>query len=52
MRTFSENVFKPDGSAAFPTWSVGWIGVLEKEMERFNDFHKQWYLSDVAVLPR
>jgi hypothetical protein len=52
MRTFSENVFKPDGSSAYPTWTGGLIGVMGKELEQFNDFHKQWYLSDVAVLPR
>jgi hypothetical protein len=52
MRTFSENVLKPDGSTAYPTWTGGLIGVLGKEMEQFNDFHKEWYLSDLAALPR
>jgi|SRR5580658_10607152 hypothetical protein len=52
MRTFSENVLKPDGSTAYPTWTGGLIGVVGKEMEQFNDFHKEWYLSDLAALPR
>ena len=51
MRTFSENVFKRNGSPAYPTWTGGLIGVLGKDMEQFNDFHKQWYLSDLAALP-
>jgi hypothetical protein len=50
MRTFAENVLKPDGSTAYATWSGGLLGVLGKELEQFNDFHKQWYLSDLAAL--
>jgi hypothetical protein len=41
MRTFPENVYKLDGSPAFGTWTGGWLGVLGKQMEDFNEFHKQ-----------
>jgi hypothetical protein len=47
MRTFSENVFKLDGTAAFGTWTGGLLGVVGKQMEDFNDFHKQWYITDL-----
>lgn len=50
MRTFSENVLKPDGSSAYPTWTGGLLGVLGKELEQFNEFHRQWYLSDLTAL--
>jgi hypothetical protein len=49
MRTFSENVLQPDGSHAFPTWTGGLLGVVGKQMEQFNDFHKQWYVGDLAA---
>ena len=50
MRTFPENVYKLDGTAAFGTWTGGWLGVMGKQMEDFNDFHKQWYVNDLAML--
>lgn len=48
MRTFSENVHKLDGTAAFGSWTGGWLGVVGKQMEDFNEFHKQWYIADLA----
>lgn len=48
MRTFPENVYKLDGTAAFGTWTGGWLGVIGKQMEDFNEFHKQWYIADIA----
>jgi len=45
MRTFPENVYEIGGYPAFNTWSGGWLGVLEKQMEDFNDFHKRWYMD-------
>lgn len=48
MRTFPENVHKLDGTAAFDTWTGGWLGVVGKQMEDFNEFHKQWYIADMA----
>lgn len=38
-----QNVKRPDGTEAFPTWTGGWLGVATKQMQDFNDFHDQWY---------
>jgi len=48
MRTFPENVYNLDGTAAFGTWTGGLLGVVGKEMEDLNEFHKQWYLAEMA----
>jgi hypothetical protein len=48
MRTFSENVFKLDGTAAYPKWTGGLLGVLSKELGQFNEFHKAWYIEDLG----
>jgi hypothetical protein len=49
MRTFTENVFRMDGSRAYPTWTGGLIGVVAKQTEQFGDFHKEWYLNDLLT---
>ncbi|HXA63813.1 MAG TPA: hypothetical protein VNV82_01610 [Bryobacteraceae bacterium] len=46
LRTFPENLLRPDGSHAYPTWTGGWLGVAGKQTEDFNDFHRQWWLND------
>lgn len=46
MRTFPENLLKSDGSKAYEEWTGGLLGVMGKQMEDFNDFHKKWYLED------
>jgi len=48
IRTFPKNLINLDGSMAYPEWTGGWLGVAEKQMEDFNDFHKKWYLEDIA----
>ncbi len=48
MRTLPENLYRPDGSAAFGTWTGGLLGVLGKQMEDFTEFHKQWYINELA----
>lgn len=48
MRTFPENVYTLDGSAAFGTWTGGLLGVVGKQMEDFNEFHKRWYLAEMS----
>jgi hypothetical protein len=49
IRTFPEHLTKLDGSAAYPTWTGGWLGVSGKQMEDFNDFHRQWWLDAAAT---
>lgn len=51
MRTFPENVYNLAGTAAFETWTGGMLGVLGKQMEDFNEFHKQWYIADLSSIP-
>jgi hypothetical protein len=50
LRTLPENVYQLDGSPAFSTWRGGLIGVLGKQMEDLNEFHRHWYLTDFASL--
>ena len=49
IRTFAEKLKRPDGSRAFPAWEGGWLGVMAKQSEDFNEFHSQWYLNDEAA---
>ena len=51
MRTFPEHLVRPDGSRAFEQWTGGWLGVLNEQLEDFGEFHKQWYVDDLATLP-
>lgn len=53
IRTFPEHLTKLDGSAAYPTWTGGWLGVSAKQMQDFNAFHRAWWLdSSAAALGR
>ena len=47
IRTFPENVYRPDGQRAFSSWSGGLIGVVGKQMQDFNEFCKEWYINDM-----
>ena len=47
IRTFPEHLLFPDGKRAYSSWTGGLIGVAQKQMEDFNDFHKKWYLNDL-----
>ncbi|MFW6172731.1 MAG: hypothetical protein ACOC5T_03205, partial [Elusimicrobiota bacterium] len=48
MRTFPENLKKPNGENAYSKWEGGLLGVTSKQMEDFSDFHKQWYLEQLS----
>lgn len=48
MRTFPENVYLLDGTAAFGTWSGGLFGVLKEQLNDFGEFHKQWYINELV----
>ena len=48
IRTFPENLYMPDGSKAFGSWTGGLLGVFSKQMEDFNNFNEQWFISDYA----
>jgi len=46
IRTFPENLYLSDGTGAYQQWSGGWLGVMNKQMEDFNDACKKWFLED------
>lgn len=50
MRTFPENVYRPDGTQAFGSWTGGILGVLGKQMNDFNEFHQEWYITDMVSM--
>ncbi len=47
VRTFPEHLTKPDGSRAYDVWTGGLLGVLGKQMDDQNDFHRKWYIDDM-----
>lgn len=48
LRNLPKNVYNLDGTSAFSTWTGGLLGVLGKQMEDLSEFHKQWYINDLA----
>lgn len=48
MRTFPEHILNIQGQSIYSEWTGGLLGVLNKQMEDFNDFHKKWYLDDLS----
>ena len=48
MRTFPENILEMTGQNAYSVWTGGLLGVLNKQMEDFNDFNKKWYLNELS----
>jgi hypothetical protein len=47
MRTFPENLKNPDNSKPYSEWTGGLLGVSQKQIEDFNDFHDKWYFNDL-----
>jgi hypothetical protein len=48
LRTLPENLYKPDGSPAFGTWTGGILGVLGRQMEDFTTWHRTWYIDELT----
>lgn len=48
MRTFPEHVLDMQGQPVYSEWTGGLLGVLNKQMEDFNDFNKKWYLEELS----
>lgn len=42
VRTLPEKLSRPDGAPAFGTWSGGWLGVLNRQLEDVNHFAAEW----------
>lgn len=49
LRTLPQNLYKPDGSRAFDEWTGGLIGVLARQMEDFDSWHRAWYIDDLVA---
>ena len=49
IRTFPEHLYRPDGTAAYPAWSGGILGVLTHQMQDFSDFQLNWYIRDLVA---
>lgn len=50
IRTFSENLLDDKGKNPYAKWEGGLLGVMGKQMEDFNDFHRKWYLADIGAV--
>jgi hypothetical protein len=46
IRTLPEHVYALDGTPAFGTWTGGWLGVMGKQLDDSNEFHKQWWVNE------
>ncbi len=49
IRTLPENLYKPDGKQAFGNWTGGMLGVLGRQMQDFTEWHRAWYINDLAT---
>lgn len=45
MRTLPQHVSQIDGTQAFGSYSGGWMGVLNAQMEDLNTLHDKWWLD-------
>lgn len=46
IRTLPEQLYLPDGTAAFESWTGGWLGVLGRQIEDVNTFGQAWMTGD------
>lgn len=46
LRTFPENLLDSEGKRVYGQWEGGMIGVLNKQMEDFQDFSHKWYINE------
>lgn len=51
LRTLPEKLTLPDGRRAFGSWSGGWLGVLNGQLEDLNVFGPAWATGEPPVLP-
>lgn len=47
IRTLPEHIYDMKGNPAFGTWTGGWLGVINKQMEGHADFHRRWYINQI-----
>lgn len=51
IRTLPQKLMLSDGQRAFGTWSGGWLGVLNGQMEDLNAFGPAWANGEPPVPP-
>jgi hypothetical protein len=51
LRTLPEKLTLPDGRRAFGSWSGGWLGVLNGQMDDLNAFGPAWANGEPPVPP-
>lgn len=53
IRTLPEQLYLPDGTAAFGSWTGGWLGVFGRQIEDVNSFGQAWmtgkHSTDTAI---
>lgn len=53
IRTLPEQLYLPDGTAAFGAWTGGWLGVFGRQIEDVNSFGQAWmtgkHSTDTAI---
>lgn len=49
LRTLPEKLVLPDGQPAFGSWSGGWLGVLNGQMDDLNTFGPAWANGESPV---
>ena len=42
MRTLPENIYRIDGTRAYPVWEGGALGVMAEQMKNFSEFAAEW----------
>jgi hypothetical protein len=51
LRTLPEKLMLPDGRPAFGTWTGGWLGVLNRQMDDLNEFGPAWVSGEAPNGP-
>lgn len=49
IRTMPENVYSIEGARVFDTWTGGVLGVMGKQLEEVNQFHRRWYMDSMLA---
>lgn len=49
IRTLPEQLYLPDGTAAFGSWTGGWLGVLGRQIEDVNAFGQAWMSGEPSA---
>lgn len=51
IRTLPEQLYLPDGTAAYGSWTGGWLGVLGHQLDDVNAFGRAWMTGERDIIP-